>query len=829
MTRHNRLVQLTESLTSPAPLKAIRDRLLRRAPEPAPSVHLAVLPSRAGDPAKREAGDLFLAAIHDGVGPLSLEIMSSGGHITFGLRCRSDARTYLEGQLAAQYPGVSFTDQTDALPGGQPSARATCTLALEPLLPDAIPFCHGDQADADPLSALLAALAGVSADDSVHISILAQSMPNNWQPGILAHAAAVRDGLTPRRGWTWLVQEPAREIAGLLTYAARAAVGSGATTARAMAEKPVQLSPLQQDVLAAIEEKARWPGFRTAVRLDVWADSREAAGERARSIVAAFHRTACPHLNSFVARRLNSEETLSDRRFLSKHGFTLSIPELSSLWRLPDRDCMVAGITWASVRRAEPPALLPTTGCTFLGRTAFRADERDFGLLENDRFRHLYLVGKAGAGKSTLLKNMIIQDMRQGRGLALLDPHGDLYDELLDYIPPDRVKDVVLLDPGDQEHPVSLNVLELPDPSQKAQVASALVDILKRSFEHSWGPRLEYILRNCILTLLEVPNSTIMGIPRLLSDDGYRSWAIAQINDPVMRFFWQKEFAGMLANPRLVTEAISPVQNKVGQFLAAPLLRHVLAQPQSTINMQDIMDTSKILLVNLSKGRIGEDSSSLLGAMIISSLHFAALRRVSQPEGQRRPFLLYADEFQSFATSTFASILSEARKYRLGLILAHQYISQLPEDVRAAIFGNVGTLVSFTVGPDDARFLERQYAPALSAEDLMNLDRYHMAVRLLVEGTVTPGFTAAGLPPLDGKTDQRDRTIAASRARYARDIAVVEKKIRTWTERVYHAPRSEGFATATSGRLREEYPRLALVAEDGDDIPATDQIGDKGE
>jgi hypothetical protein len=500
------------------------------------------------------------------------------------------------------------------------------------------------------------------------------------------------------------------------------------------------------------------------------------------------------------------------------------------LWHLPGQECAVSGITWATTRRAEPPAVLPASQCATIARTAFRTDSRLFGIQEADRFRHLYIVGKAGTGKSTLIRNMVIQDIRRGYGLALLDPHGDLYEDLLDCIPAERLKDVVLLDPGDQDYPVSLNVLELPDPNQKAQVASALVDILKRSFEHSWGPRLEYILRNCILTLLEVPNSTIMGIPRLLSDEGYRAWVVAKVQDPVMCFFWRREFAGMLTNPRLVTEAISPVQNKVGQFLSAPLLRHILAQPKSTIDIPDIMETAKILLVNLAKGRIGEDSSALLGAMILSSFHFAAMRRVAQPETERKPFFLYADEFQSFATSTFASILSEARKYRLGLILAHQYISQLPEDVRDAIFGNVGSLVAFTVGPDDARFLAREFEPALTAEDLMNLDRYYMAVRLMVDGTATPAFSAVGLPPVEERTGLREKAIAASRARYAREVAVVEAKIKTWSERMYRVSRQVG-EHHHQGGPRARLPRFPLVRADPESggAPATDQIVERGE
>ena len=467
-------------------------------------------------------------------------------------------------------------------------------------------------------------------------------------------------------------------------------------------------------------------------------------------------------------------------------------------------------------------------------------------MLEHDRFRHLYMVGKAGTGKSTLLKNLIIQDIRQGHGLAVLDPHGDLYDELLDFIPPNRIKDVVLLDPGDQEYPVSLNPLELPDPTQRAQVASALVDILKRSFENSWGPRLEYILRTCILTLLEVPNSTIMGIPRLLSDDGYRAWVVEQVQDPVLRAFWLREYAAMLTNPRLVTEAISPVQNKVGQFLSAPLLRHVLAQPKSTINIQEIMDSGKILLVNLSKGRIGEDSSSLLGAMIISSLHFAAMRRVALPEAERRPFFVYADEFQSFATSTFAGILSEARKYRLGLILAHQYIAQLPEGVRDAVFGNVGTLISFTVGTDDARYLAREFAPALTAEDLANMERYQMAMRLMVNGTVTPAFTAAGFPPVGDKTGSREKVIDCVTGAL-RPPGSSGRGEDPHLERACLSCPSPAHCSATSsstGGPREALPRFSLLdaGEDAPDdapeaesevaavpAPATDQMVESGE
>jgi len=828
MTLHTTMAHIATALPAPAPVKALLLRLWPPVVEPQPPVHVSVLPQRLDTAGKKEAAEVFLASLHAGIGYLHLEISSVGGRITYGLRCRPDTQTYVQGQLAAQYPGVQFRTASEDLPASSPS-YSTC---LELALPDAIPLRCFDSFASDPLAPLLTALSVVPAAESVRIALLIERIPDTWQKPIRSYASALRAGKEPPgNAWTWLLRGIVHELAGLAAGTVQTALGHNSHTAPVDRETASHADQPQLDLVAAIEEKALWAGFRTVIRLDVWATSQPAAQERVKAIEAALHNFSLPHLNGFVARPLKDDTRLTEQALLEQRGFVLSIPELAGLWHLPGSECSVAGITWAYTRQAEPPV----GDCIVLGQTAFRCDQRPFGLLENDRFRHLYVIGKAGGGKSTLLKNLIIQDMQQGYGLALLDPHGDLYDDLLDYVPAPRVKDVVLLDPGDQDYPVSLNPLELPDPTQKAQVASALVDILKRSFEHSWGPRLEYILRNCILTLLEIPNSTIMGIPRLLSDEGYRAWVLARIQDPVMRFFWEREFAGMLSNPRLVTEAISPVQNKVGQFVAAPLLRHVLAQARSTINMQDIMDTSKILLVNLSKGRIGEDSSSLLGAMIISSLHFAAMRRVTQPENERRPFFLYADEFQSFATSTFASILSEARKYRLGLILAHQYISQLPDDVREAVFGNVGSLVAFTVGPDDARFLEREFAPGFSAGDLVNLERYRMAVRLMVEGSVTPSFSATGMPPYVEKTGLRERVIASSRGQYAREVAVVEKRIRTWSERIYHAPRWAGDISAKSGGPRGVLPRFPLVGQEGKEdegnteAPATDQMGDSGE
>jgi hypothetical protein len=298
-------------------------------------------------------------------------------------------------------------------------------------------------------------------------------------------------------------------------------------------------------------------------------------------------------------------------------------------------------------------------------------------------------------------------------------------------------------------------------------------------------------LRNCILTLLEVPNSTLLGIPRLLSDDGYRRWLVAQVQDPVLRDFWLREFTQMQTNPRLVTEAISPVQNKVGQFLSTPLVRHLVAQPRSTIDIDQILATNKILLVNLAKGRIGEDNASLLGAMLTARIQFAAMSRVALPMAERHLFTLYADEFQNFATSTFATLLSESRKYGLALVLAHQYTAQLPDDVREAVFGNVGTLLAFSVGPSDARFLAREFGPVYEEKDLIEQASHHLAIKLMIRGSASRPFSAVGLPPVLAATSGRDQVIASSRSQYTRPVAVVQERIKTWSERVYRGFRQE--------------------------------------
>ncbi len=417
---------------------------------------------------------------------------------------------------------------------------------------------------------------------------------------------------------------------------------------------------------------------------------------------------------------------------------------------------------------------------TVFAKTNFRNEERVFGIKADDRRRHMYLLGKTGMGKTNLLENLAIQDIQQGHGICFIDPHGDVALKLIKAIPPERINDVIYFDPADQAYPIAFNVLEQVSADQRSLVASGLVGVFKKIWADSWGPRLEYILRNAILALLEYPGSSLLGVMRILVDKSYRERVTEKVTDPVVKQFWTVEFAGW--NERTLQEVISPIQNKVGQFTSNALIRNIIGQPTSAFDVRDIMDNKKILIMNLAKGKIGEDSSALLGAMMITKIQLAAMGRADIPEEERKDFYLYVDEFQNFATDSFANILSEARKYRLSLILANQYIMQLEEKVSDAVFGNCGTIISFRVGAADAELLEKEFEPVFMMNDFVNLPKYQIYLKLMIDGIAGDAFSATTLPPIIVETPGIDeKVIAVTRERYAASQAEVEEKIRRWT------------------------------------------------
>jgi hypothetical protein len=438
----------------------------------------------------------------------------------------------------------------------------------------------------------------------------------------------------------------------------------------------------------------------------------------------------------------------------------------------------------------------PDNQVVLFGKTEFRGQVQNFGIKLDDRRRHLYVIGKSGMGKSELLKNLAIQDIQDGRGLCFMDPHGDLVNDLLDYIPTERIKDVIYVNPADMQYPIAFNVLEQVSFDQRHLVADGLMAVFKKIWVDQWSARMEYILNYTILALLEAPDSTLLGINRMLAEKDYRRQVVDHVSDPEVKAFWTQEFAKY--NDKYAQEATAAIQNKIGQFVSNSLIRNIVGQTKTSFNMRQAMDQRKIILVDISKGRIGEDASRLLGAMLITKIQLGAMSRVDIPRHERADFTLIVDEFQNFATASFASILSEARKFNLSLIVAHQYVKQLDEAVSDAVFGNVGTMITFRVGAEDAELLEKEFMPEFEATDIVNLGFRQMYLKLMIDGVTSHAFSAMTMDTITKpETSYRDEVVEYSRSMYSRPRAEAEAAIAKWREPIMvpstqeRAPRSE--------------------------------------
>ena len=488
----------------------------------------------------------------------------------------------------------------------------------------------------------------------------------------------------------------------------------------------------------------------------------------------------------------------------AENTFLLNSEETATIYHYPDPSD-VPHIVHVLAKKSEPPrdlpkkGVLPPTDMSVFGISNFHNQNFVFGIKRSDRRRHLYIVGKSGTGKSKLLELLIDNDIQAGHGVGVLDPHGDLVDNVMHYIPEHRIEDVVLFNPADADFPVAFNPLEQVPQEMRVRVTIGFIEIFKKLFGSNWTPRLEHVLRYTTLALLDSPNTTILSILKMLSDKNYRQRIVARIEDSVVKNFWVNEFAAW--SEKFDNEAIMPILNKVGQFVSTSLIRNIVGQSTNKIDFRKIMDEGKILLMRISKGYLGEENAQLIGAMAITKIQQAAMSRTDIPEEKRRDFYLYADEFQYFATDTFGEILSEARKYRLNLTMAHQFMGQLSDHIRTTVFGNVGTIINFRVGAEDAAILENEYTPIFKVRDIINLGVRNIYIKMSIDGELRDAFSAKTVDVPHYENDFSQRITATSRGKYARPRVDVEQDLKKWDE----GGQDDAVVAAMSASLEEKF------------------------
>ncbi len=673
--------------------------------------------------------------------PFSFEIAVIDQLIYFYLYVGTEYQGFFESQLVSQYPKALITRVQDYMPAvlekQETLAYGQMKFSSNYLFPLRT---YADFKDVDPLSSLLGVLSKAQAGDIMSVQFMLVPVGSWWQRSGERTAGGSVDKVT------------------------------GKATA----------NPHAKEILLKVAES----GFQTAIRIAINSNDKFRSEHLLTQISQSFAPYSTP-INGLILKKpyfWQKKKLLTAIKnrwniFMPRYQM-MNVSELASLYHFPGlKLANIHNIAWHKVILSDPPDNLTVADnlpeeekndVNFFAKTEYKNKMTVFGIKKNDRRRHVYVIGKTGSGKSTLIANMAINDMRNNRGFCIIDPHGDLCEVVLDYVPSFRINDVIYLDPSNTERAVAINPLEVMDEGQRELTVSGIVAIFNKLYGNSWGPRLEYILRNTLLSVVTMPNATMLMVPEMLGNDRFRAKVVDRITDPVLKSFWLNEFN--MYSDKMRTEAVSPIQNKVGQFLSSTVIRNILKNPKSTLDLRKCMDEGKIILLNLSQGRLGEDNAALLGAMIITKIQLAAMSRVNIPEPDRKDFYLYVDEFQNFATSSFIKILSEARKYRLNLILANQYIAQIEEDVRAAIFGNAGTLMSFLVGATDAAYLAKEYKERFTEEDLLALGNYRAIVKLAIDNITMPPFLCYSLPLPRSVTQAREKVLRNSMERYTKPI-----------------------------------------------------------
>ena len=710
---------------------------------------------------------------------ISFEIASVNGQIRFYVWVPKTLQSFVEGQIYSQYPTVQIHQADEDYTEHERDHEVAYSTELTLTTDEFLPIRTFQNFEVDPLAGITGTLAKLeTTGEELWIQVLVRPIPDDWQNAADRYINSIKNGRMfslPGFGGSiqWLIG-----VLGALWQPPEQGVGQSAK---------IELSDRDKTRISEAEKKATKLGYEVKIRLVYMGESQTNAKLRMQALVGTFKQFNSTNLNGFrTVKGVFGKEFIDKyrKRSFIGDGFILNIEELASVFHLPHTNVETPNIVWASSKTAEPPSKLPVlTGedvnddqISAFGVTNFRGISHQFGMLRYDRSRHVYIIGQTGAGKSGLLELFALSDIFHNQGYAIIDPHGDFAINNMKFIPGSRLNDVIYFNPADTAYPLGFNPLEVTNPNQKTNISSEIIGVLKRIFGDSWGPRLEYILRYTILALLDRPEATMLDITRMLTDKEFRKETLTYCRDTVVLQFWNVEFASW--NDKFVAEAIAPVLNKVGAFTANPIIRNIIGQPKSTFNIRQIMDEGKILIVNLSKGLIGEDNAAILGSFLVTKIQLAAMSRSDIPDVRdRRPFYLYVDEFQNFATDSFATILSEARKYGLNLTVANQYISQMSNTVRDAVFGNVGTMISFRVSADDAPILAKQFEPNFESIDLLQMHNRNFVVNMVIGGEKTPAFSARTLELPPSQADNTPHIIEHSRRMYSRNREDVEKEI----------------------------------------------------
>ncbi len=711
---------------------------------------------------------------------ISFEIVVKDGVISFYVAIPDRWKEFVEQQIHAQYPHADITQETDYNIFKPTSHIVGAYLHLKNR--SAFPLKTYKKMDSDPLVAILNPLSKMSANDGALIQFIVRPATPHWRRQGVHMIRDIREG----QKFEYVAHRSA--FVRSLTKWKKTLFPKSKDPAKQNNTTEYHLTQMEEEMVKSMEEKISHGGLEITIRLISSSDKKELAQMNLENMVNSFSQyNIYRYGNSFgAAVPRNQNQLIRDSIFRSmdtKRYMVVNTEEFAGLWHLPIPNTETPHINWLGARKAPPPVNMPTEGI-ILGRAVYRGEEIVVRMTRDDRRRHLYTIGKSGSGKSVFIQNLAIQDVQNGEGICVIDPHGDFAEYVLQHVPKERADDVIYFNPSDTERPLGLNMLEVKTEGQKDFATQEMIAIFyKMVTDPSMiGPMFEHQMRNVMLTLmadLENPG-TIAEVPRMFTDDTYVAKWKKKLKDPVVMAFWDKEMAKTSDFHK--SEMLGYLISKVGRFTENAMVRNIIGQSHSGFNFREVMDQKKILIVNLAKGLTGEINSNLLGMIIVSKLQMAALERANMPEDQRHDFYLYIDEFQNFITDSIATILSEARKYRLELVIAHQYMKQLEDNkgksaVRDAVLGNAGTIVSFRIGVEDADILQKEFAPVFSAYDLINVEQYTAYTKLLIHNTAAKPFSMMTYPPKSGNKELAEAIKELSRLKYGRPREIVEAEI----------------------------------------------------